>query len=213
MPKPIMHDKSAAVDIRRKNTLRKTLHRQTPAIIAVIIIAILCIFIGKAWGVDKPKETKFLNQKAKRPEFQVKPAVTTTTTAPAVHHTGAISGASKENVSPVVATPVNLDHQELMRQAGIPEDQWPYVELLIQRESGWQLVPTGNPNCIGLGQNCKDKYGNYWLIQACPDWQTNAVCQLRRFNEYAQRWDGWNGHQGAWKGSWMHSEGTNPHWY
>lgn len=76
-----------------------------------------------------------------------------------------------------------------MRAAGIPASQFPYVDLIIGRESGWRPNAVSANRCIGLGQRCNPQI----LINACPSWQTDPVCQLEHFSEYA------NGRYGSWQ--------------
>ena len=85
------------------------------------------------------------------------------------------------------------DRASIMRQAGIPEGQLYYADFIINRESTWRVNARSGNGCIGLGQNCPDGSGNYWLVQACPNWENDPVCQLGRFNTYAQeRYGGWD---------------------
>lgn len=91
-----------------------------------------------------------------------------------------------EAVQPQVK-PITQSHADLMSAAGIPAEQQAAAEILVQRESGWQIGVINSIGCIGLLQNCPDKNGYYWLKEACPNWQNDPVCQLRRFNVYAQQ--------------------------
>lgn len=107
---------------------------------------------------------------------------------------------------PIVAAPKAPEpvvpsgsHQDWMRLAGIPVNDWPAVDFIVTHESSW--IPSNvNPyGCIGLGQNCPTN-GVYWLPVSCPNWQTDPVCQLKRFSVYAQeRYGGWWGSMAAWK--------------
>lgn len=76
-----------------------------------------------------------------------------------------------------------------MRGAGIPSSQFPYVDLIIGRESGWRPDAVSANRCIGLGQRCAADV----LISACPNWQTDPVCQLKHFDAYA------TGRYGSWQ--------------
>lgn len=85
-------------------------------------------------------------------------------------------------------TAQNGSHSQLMALAGIAEADWPCVEALVQRESGWRVNAT-NP-----------KSGAYGLPQSLPgskmasagaDWQTNPVTQLRWANSYVSGRGGW----------------------
>lgn len=81
---------------------------------------------------------------------------------------------------------------DLLRQAGVPENQLASAKALIQRESSWRLTATNYLGCIGLGQACPGGIKSV-LLANCPDWQTNAVCQLKTFTTYVNvRYGGWN---------------------
>lgn len=185
------------------------------------IFLIIFFFILGFWSGNASAETQIAPVRSesipKRPEFHAKQLIAKTIVKsksknftvqmvdipepPTQSKTTKVSDVS--NADPIIIE----SHELLMESAGIPSNEWWAVELLIQRESSWQAVPKGNPNCIGLGQNCKDKYGNYWLKDACPDWETNPICQLKRFDQYVRE------RYGNWPMAWAHSESTNPHWY
>ena len=84
---------------------------------------------------------------------------------------------------------VAADKAALMAQAGIPADQHASVDFIISRESGWRPAATSANGCIGLGQRCNPSI----LINVCPNWATDPVCQLQHFNGYAVgRYGSWN---------------------
>lgn len=79
-----------------------------------------------------------------------------------------------------------------MNRAGIAGSEQGYVDYIMGAESGWNPSAVSSNGCIGLGQNCRDQNGNYWLDDACPNWENDPVCQLRRFAQYAiERYGGW----------------------
>lgn len=81
---------------------------------------------------------------------------------------------------------------ELMRAAGISEANFGYVDAIFSPESGWNPAAVSSNDCIGLGQNCPDSSGGYWLKEACPNWQQDPVCQIGRFAVYAEeRYGSW----------------------
>lgn len=88
-------------------------------------------------------------------------------------------------------------------QAGIADVESAYK--LMMRESSCIPSTVNSVGCIGLGQNCPDKYGVYWLKQACPNWQNDPVCQMKRFNVYAI------GRYGSWSRALAFSYANN--WY
>ena len=88
-------------------------------------------------------------------------------------------------------TTVSGDRVDWMRAAGIDESQFGAVDFIIGRESGWRPGALNAGGCAGLGQACPGAK----LVRACPDWQTNPVCQLQFFSGYA------NGRYGSWQGA------------
>ena len=84
---------------------------------------------------------------------------------------------------------VAAEKTSLMAQAGIASDQYGSVDYIIGHESGWRPAARSANNCIGLGQKCNATS----LINACPNWETDPVCQLQHFNSYAVgRYGSWN---------------------
>ena len=71
--------------------------------------------------------------------------------------------------------------------------------FIYDHESDCNLTARNSIGCVGIGQNCPDKNGHYWLIAACPDWATNYDCQNAAFTNYAmQRYGGWEGAYQFW---------------
>ena len=96
---------------------------------------------------------------------------------------------------------VDGDHAALMLQAGIPQSQHASAEYIISRESRWRLNAQNASGCLGLGQACPGSK----LINACPEYANDAICQLRFFTNYV------NGRYGSWNGAyqfWIVN-----HWY
>lgn len=90
---------------------------------------------------------------------------------------------------------IATDKASLMSQAGIQSDQQASADFIIARESGWRPAARSSNNCIGLGQRCNPSV----LTNACPNWETDAVCQLRHFNSYAVgRYGSWNEAHAFW---------------
>lgn len=93
------------------------------------------------------------------------------------------------------------DHAALMLQAGIPASQHESAEYIISRESGWRLDARNSSGCLGLGQACPGSK----LVNVCPEYANDAICQLRFFTNYV------NGRYGSWNGAyqfWIVN-----HWY
>ncbi len=103
------------------------------------------------------------------------------------------------------------DKTSLMASAGIAEGDYPYVNYIISRESGW--CPTKWQGQIGY---CPSYYSavhsidsgfGYGLCQSTPankmasagaDWQTNPVTQLKWCSGYAK------GRYGSWAAAYNH---------
>lgn len=101
-----------------------------------------------------------------------------------------------------VPEPIQLtDRQQVMKDAGIAEDQWASAENIINLESGW--CPTKWEGEYGA---CPTYHGipgsgGYGLCQSTPagkmavegeGWETDTVKQLQWCNSYAQGYGGWN---------------------
>lgn len=82
-----------------------------------------------------------------------------------------------------------------MAAAGISPSDYVYVDYIIGRESGWRPGAVSANRCIGLGQRCNPQI----LISACPNWQSDPVCQLRHFSGYSSRYGGWSGAYNFWQ--------------
>lgn len=82
-----------------------------------------------------------------------------------------------------------------MAAAGISPGDYMYVDYIIGRESGWRPNAVSANRCIGLGQRCSPQV----LINACPNWQSDPVCQLQHFSAYANRYGGWAGAYNFWQ--------------
>ncbi len=93
----------------------------------------------------------------------------------------------------VVAGTLTGNKADWLRQAGIDPSQYQYADYIIGRESGWNPAAVSPNRCIGLGQKCNAQS----LIAACPNWQTDPVCQLQHFSGYA------NGRYGSWQSAYQ----------
>ena len=103
---------------------------------------------------------------------------------------------SKKQIE-IVGTKVNLpsgSHSDWMAAAGISPEDYGYVNFIFNRESTWRTTAR-NGQYAGLGQTNVNK-----LAQACPSWQSDPVCQIKVFNNYAvSRYGSWSGAYNAWK--------------
>ncbi len=79
--------------------------------------------------------------------------------------------------APVVAG----NKAEIMSAAGIPANEFYAADYIISHESGWRVNAVNASGCSGLGQACPGSK----LRNACPDWESDPVCQMRFFNGYA----------------------------
>lgn len=88
--------------------------------------------------------------------------------------------------APPAPPPIDSVKVAWMAEGGIPEANYDEADYIFTKESGWRPEAENHKGCIGIGQNCPDKKtGERWLEQACPDWRTNIICQIRRFQIYA----------------------------
>jgi len=87
------------------------------------------------------------------------------------------------------------NHSAIMSAAGIPASQQAAADYIISHESGWRVNATNAGGCAGLGQACPGSK----LAAACPNWQTDPVCQMGFFNSYAVgRYGSWNAAYETW---------------
>lgn len=92
----------------------------------------------------------------------------------------------------VVGTKVSLpagSHEDWMAAAGLSPSDYGYANYIFSNESGWRMTATDGTH-YGLGQTSLSK-----LSSACPNWQTDPVCQIKVFNGYAV------GRYGSWAGA------------
>jgi len=73
---------------------------------------------------------------------------------------------------------------ELMTLAGIPQDQWVYVDFIINHEAGWNGTLTYNRQGSGAYGICQALPGRK-MASAGADWATNTLTQLKWCNGYA----------------------------
>lgn len=92
----------------------------------------------------------------------------------------------KQIVARGKAFDINTDKAAVMAAAGISESDYPYVDYIISRESGWRVNAT-NGSTWGL---CQALPGSK-MASAGADWQTNPVTQLKWCSGYAAGRGGW----------------------
>lgn len=80
---------------------------------------------------------------------------------------------------------------ELMTMAGIPQNQWVYVNFIINHEAGWNGTLTYNRQGSGAYGICQALPGHK-MASAGADWRTNTLTQLKWCNSYAlSRYGSW----------------------
>lgn len=89
----------------------------------------------------------------------------------------------------VVNTRIAGDKSAILAAAGVPASQHFAADFIIARESGWNLAARNASGCLGLGQACPGSK----LVAVCPNWSSDAVCQIQFFSGYA------NGRYGSWQ--------------
>lgn len=121
------------------------------------------------------------------------PETTTTTT------TSTTVAAAEAKPAPKPRAELTGDKYVWMQEAGIAESDWEYVDFIMTKESTWRPWAVNEGGCIGLGQNCPDRYGNYWLDDIGEDWAEQPAKQLVRFEQYAvERYGSWRAAYNAW---------------
>lgn len=95
----------------------------------------------------------------------------------------------------VVNSRIAGDKSAILAAAGVPASQHFAADFVIARESGWNLAARNAGGCLGLGQACPGSK----LVNACPNWQSDATCQIQFFTGYANsRYGSWQGAYEAW---------------
>lgn len=82
---------------------------------------------------------------------------------------------------------------EILSAAGVPTSQHFAADFIIANESGWRLNAQNASGCLGLGQACPGSK----LTTVCPNYATDAICQIKFFTGYA------NGRYGSWSGAYQ----------
>lgn len=97
----------------------------------------------------------------------------------------------------VIGTKVSLpagSHEDWMAAAGISSGDYGYVNYIFTKESGWRLNAVSPNGYYGLGQTNLSK-----LSSACPNWESDPVCQIRLFDAYKARYGTWADAYNAWQ--------------
>ena len=74
-----------------------------------------------------------------------------------------------------------------------------HINFIFTKESTWNPAAENYLGCIGLGQACPGG-GKPVLIAQCPNWQSDPVCQIKFFNNYAiVRYGSWANAEEFWR--------------
>lgn len=190
-------------DVWKNHSLRTFFKRYGWILFLVLFVALSVFFATKAWAMEpksKPKPKPIVVSVVQsRPEFKVQAASTTTTTTVAPQKVESKQTVVPQTVAPVLPPANNLSHNEIMAQAGIPEEYWSMVEYIIAGENAdWNPCKYygGHVDCNYQGSKA------YGIPQSLPgskmasagaDWRTNPVTQLRWMHSYVNRYGGWAG--------------------
>lgn len=108
---------------------------------------------------------------------------------------------TKKPVIQIVVVGTNLSGiKGDMALAGISPGDYGYVDFIFSHESGWNPAARSPYGYVGLGQTSLSN-----LSGACPNWETDPICQIRYFNGYASsHYGSWAGAAAAWRsnGGW-----------
>lgn len=94
--------------------------------------------------------------------------------------------------APTATRTISGTKSDWMRAAGIPEDQWQYVDFIVAKESSW------NPNAVNASS------GACSLAQALPcskingDWRDPVVALRWQYNYVNSRYGGYKGAYNFW---------------
>lgn len=136
-------------------------------------------------------------------DVTVKNGATTTTTLQQVIITPAVNEIIDRGTGVVaVAGGNNIDW---LKSSNINPAYYQDANYIMNIESHWNPDDISYSGCIGLGQSCPSSSGVTGLAVVCPDWQSDAVCQLDFFNSYA------DSHWGSWAAAYQH-EATYGWW-
>lgn len=128
----------------------------------------------------------------RRPSYPGGAALTTT---PATTTGGA--AAVPEATATVVSANASVAELKAMARATVSAAEWPFMEKLVQRESGWNPRAT-NPSsgAYGLPQSLPGSK----MASAGSDWRTNPVTQIAWMRQYVKQ------RYGSFSNAWSHSQ-------
>lgn len=94
----------------------------------------------------------------------------------------------KPKPAPASSTAVSGGKQDWLRQAGIPESDWKWVDEIINRESTWNYKAVNRSS--GATGLCQSLPANK-MASAGADYLTNPVTQLKWCHQYAMGYGSW----------------------
>lgn len=98
----------------------------------------------------------------------------------------------------IIGTKLELpagSHTDWMREAGMDPSNYDYISYIFTGESHWNPAAVNPYGYSGLGQT-----NQATLASACPNWQSDPVCQIRFFNGYAvSRYGSWEAAATHWQ--------------
>lgn len=91
----------------------------------------------------------------------------------------------------IIGTKVSLppgSHEDWMASGGISAGDYGYVNYIFMHESSWNPAARNPIGYVGLGQTSEAN-----LSAACPQWESDPICQIRFFDGYAtSRYGSWS---------------------
>lgn len=169
----------------------KTIH----LLCSLIVIVFLTVTLGGIKPPPKPVSAATSNiQAAQAPEKSEPVNIAPTPEKP--QEQAETKPSVEKKPEPIQLT----DHQNYMQQAGIPSSDWPAVEDVISKESGWCATKWEGEYGACPAYHGVPESGGYGLCQSTPahkmasidaDWATNPVKQLQWCHQYAQGYGGW----------------------
>lgn len=93
--------------------------------------------------------------------------------------------------------PLAQETEAWLREVGIPQEDWEYVNFIVRAEGGWRFNATNKSS--GAYGICQSLPGDK-MASAGTDWKTNPITQLRWCDSYAKaRYGSWYKAMVFWK--------------
>ena len=133
----------------------------------------------------------------KQGEKLLKKPVTQVTTVGTKKAGSASDGATPDELPATTGSRTGTKY-DWMRAAGIPEDQWQYVDYIVTKESGW------NPNARNPSSGACGLVQAYPCSKLGPNWNDPVVALRWQYNYVKGRYGGYAGAYKFWRAN---------HWY